>query len=121
MGERIATMGATVINVIDLERAKAFWSQLLGVEIATELPGFAWLHSQHKGGPRVALQQVDDPTPGRNRVHIDTGVADLDEAQKKIESLGGSYLEEHEFPGISWRVMADPEGNEFCIGVQRER
>lgn len=118
MGERIATVGSVVINVIDLERAKGFWTTLLGVGVAHEVPGFAWLDRQHADGAVVALQQVDTAKQGRNRVHIDTVVADLDEGQRRIEEIGGGLVEEQEVPGYRWRVMADPEGNEFCIGLR---
>jgi predicted enzyme related to lactoylglutathione lyase len=119
VGERIATVGSVVINVIDFDRAKQFWTALLGVGVAQEFPGFAWLERQHDGGIVVALQQVDTPKHGRNRVHVDTGVVDLDEGQRRIEEIGGSLVEEHEVLGYRWRIMADPEGNEFCIGVRQ--
>lgn len=119
MGERIATVGSVVINVIDLDRAKQFWTALLGVGVAEEVPGFAWLEQQHEAGIVVALQHVDTPKQGSNRVHLDTGVADLDEGQRRIEEIGGSLVEEHEVQGYHWRIMADPEGNEFCIGGRR--
>jgi predicted enzyme related to lactoylglutathione lyase len=116
MAERVAAVASVVINVIDIEREKQFWSALLGAEVSREVPGFfAWLAPQHEGGISVALQTVPDPTPGRNRLHIDTLVPDLDAAQARIVELGGSHLEDHEVSGLRWRVMADPEGNEFCI------
>jgi predicted enzyme related to lactoylglutathione lyase len=118
VSERVATVVTVVINVRDYEGAKEFWSALLGVGIAREVPGFfCWLEAQHDGGISVALQRVPDPTPGRNRVHIDTGVPDIDAAQARIVELGGSHLEDHEFGGFRWKVMADPEGNEFCIAA----
>jgi predicted enzyme related to lactoylglutathione lyase len=112
----VVQVGAVVINVLDMEREKAFWSELLGVGVAREFPGFfAWLEPQHPGGVSVALQKVESATEGRNRLHIDTAVPDLDAAQQRIEELGGTHLESQEVAGFNWRVMADPEGNEFCI------
>jgi predicted enzyme related to lactoylglutathione lyase len=115
MSEAVVTVGSVVINVVDFEREKAFWGALLGSSIAMEFPGFCWFTPQHEGGISVALQRVDDPTPGRNRVHLDTGVPDIPAAIARIEELGGSHLEDHEIAGFAWSVMADPEGNEFCI------
>lgn len=117
MAEPVVTVATVVINVVDFEQEKAFWQALLGVGVAREFPGFVWLEPQHEGGISVALQQVAEATPGRNRLHLDSGVADLDVAQASIEALGGSLVEEHEIMGFRWRVMADPEGNEFCIAV----
>jgi len=110
------TVGSVVINVVDIDRAVAFWSALLGVGPARSIPGvFVWLEPQHPGGVSVALQKVPDAKSGRNRLHLDTGVADLDGSQARIEELGGSLVETHDMGGFTWRVMADPEGNEFCI------
>jgi predicted enzyme related to lactoylglutathione lyase len=121
MTERVATLGSVVINVLDYERQKAFWSAVLGVEVAREFPGFfCWLAPQDGGGVSLALQKVEEATEGRRRLHLDTGVDDLDAAQARIEELGGSLVETHTFPGFEWRVMHDPEGNEFCIAHQTE-
>jgi predicted enzyme related to lactoylglutathione lyase len=40
----------------------------------------------------------------------------VDEARARIVKLGGSHLEE--IGGFRWKVMADPEGNEFCIAAR---
>lgn len=117
MSERVVTVGTVVINVSDIEAEKAFWSAVLGVGVAREFPGFTWLEPQHEGGVLVALQQVDDATPGGNRLHLDTSADDLEAAQARIEALGGAHLEDHEIFGFRWKVMADPEGNEFCIAA----
>lgn len=114
--DKVATIGTVVVNVVDLEVEKAFWQAVLGVGVAREFEGFfCWLEPQHPGGVQLALQKTDTLKESRNRVHIDTGVADLDEAQRRIEDLGGSMVEEHSAVGFTWRIMADPEGNEFCI------
>ena len=117
MGDPVLTVGSVVINVIDMDREKTFWSEVLGSAVATEFPGFLWFAPQREGGISVALQQVDSPTPGRNRLHLDTSVADIPAAIARIEVLGGTHLEDHELGGFNWTVMADPEGNEFCIAV----
>jgi predicted enzyme related to lactoylglutathione lyase len=118
MADRVATLGSVVINVVDYDREKAFWMSVLGVEPIQEFDGFfCWLAPQQDGGIRLALQKVDAATEGRRRLHLDTTVDDLDAAQTRIEELGGSYVETHEVPGFTWRVMHDPEGNEFCIAL----
>jgi catechol 2,3-dioxygenase-like lactoylglutathione lyase family enzyme len=116
MSEPVARMSSVVVNVSDLDRAKAFWTQLLGVDVSHEVePFFAWLTPQERGGVNLALQVSPDRKAGRNRVHVDTFVADLDAAQARIEELGGAHVEDHEVAGFRWRIMADPDGNEFCI------
>ncbi len=107
---------SVVINAADHGLLVDFWKELLGVGIARSFPPyFTWLEPQGGSGVSVAIQAVPDPTPGRNRLHLDAEVADLDEAAARIEQLGGSFVEDHEIGGFAWKVMADPEGNEFCI------
>lgn len=84
MSRSVISVRSVVINVANYEKEQAFWSQLLGVAIAREFPGFCWLEPQHQGAISVALQQVRDPTPGRNRLHLDTGVEDLGAAHARI-------------------------------------
>lgn len=114
----VPTVNSIVINTADEERLAAFWAKLLGVDIAHRVEGFIWLEPQRPGGYSVAFQQVADPTPGRRRLHLDTSVGDVDAATARIIELGGLHLETHEVPGLTWRVMSDPDGNEFCISVE---
>lgn len=111
----VGSLGSVVINVTDMERERAFWSEYLGVGVLREFPGFCWLEPQRAGGISLALQHSPDPGAPAGRLHLDTGVDDIDAAQAEIERLGGSHLEDHEIMGFHWKVMADPEGNRFCI------
>ena len=61
----------------------------------------------------MGFQRVDEPRRGKNRVHVDIEVADLVAATARIEALGGRRVEGYERGGFL--VMADPEGNEFCV------
>ena len=68
------------------------------------------------GGPRLAFQKVDDPTPGKNRVHIDFTAADLEAEVGRLVGLGATETGRHEFgEEFRWVVLADPDGNAFCV------
>jgi len=112
----IAKLGAVVIDVNNFDRVKDFWMQLLDVEVANEFPGMAFLKPQD-GTAGVTMQQVPEPKTGKNRVHPDLGVEDLGEAERRIHELGGSTVKHNEAGGFQWYVMADPDGNEFCIAA----
>ena len=118
MPEASIKVRSVVINTSDEVALAKFWTELLGVEIAREVPGFIWTKPQRSGGYSIAFQRVAAPTPGRRRLHLDTSVKDVEAASKRIIELGGSRVEDHEVPGFSWRVMADPDGNEFCIAAE---
>jgi Glyoxalase-like domain len=77
-------------------------------------------------GPRFYFQKVPEPKAGKNRVHVDlkpgVGYADLAERQRvaradaeRLVGLGARALTEHDENGEFWIVLADPEGNEFCV------
>ncbi|MEZ0448375.1 VOC family protein [Cellulomonas sp. ICMP 17802] len=79
-------------------------------------------------GPRLLFQRVPEGKTAKNRVHLDVDVgAGLDRADRparcrqrvaELERLGATQLrvfEGEEGPGSFWIVMADPEGNEFCL------
>ncbi len=57
---------------------------------------------------------------GKNRLHLDLVVEDLDTVTAEVESWGGRWLEPgrtRELEGFQWRIMTDPEGNEFDLDV----
>ncbi len=109
-------MATVVINTTDTERLAKFWQEILGVGISRQFADFfIWLEPQQGQSVGLAFQKVPDPTPGRNRLHLDTLVEDIDRTRDRIESLGGSHVEDHEMSGFRWSVMADPDDNEFCI------
>ncbi len=114
--EEIPRIGTATVNCTDPDSLAEFWGKLLDVGIARRIESFfIWLEPQRKGGMSLAFQKVEEPTPGRNRIHLDTRVGDIAGARERIESLGGSFVEDHDMMGFHWCVMADPDGNEFCI------
>ena len=114
-------MHAPQINTIaidchDPKRLAQFWTALLGVEILHDYEDFIWLTPQREGGYKLAFQQVPDPTPGKNKLHLDGYHEDLPALTKRIEELGGAFVEQHTLPSFVWNIYADPEGNVFCCG-----
>lgn len=108
-------MESVVINVVDVDRVVGFWKGLLGVDVRETAPGFVWLDRQQGATVSLAFQQVDDPTEGRNRLHIDFGTPDVEDVRARVLDTGGQEIESHEVDGFAWTVFADPEGNEFCV------
>jgi len=116
-----AKVGYLVIDAADPERLAPFWCGLLatGVDMTIGDGEFLVL-SPTEDGLTVGFQRVPEAKAGKNRLHLDLVVDDLDEATGEIEKLGGRWLEPgntRELEGFRWRCMADPEGNEFDIDV----
>ncbi|MCP3939170.1 MAG: VOC family protein [Actinomycetia bacterium] len=111
-------VGTITVNTEDLDKAVAFWSSFLGVEVLhsnTDI-GIVWLCPDTPDGVNMAFQLVATRPAPPNEVHLDIAVDDLDSAQAKIEQLGGSLVAvNHLGNGFEWRVVTDSEGNQFCI------
>ena len=68
-------------------------------------------------GPRLFFQRVPEPKAVKNRVHLDVNVGKdgVDAAVERLVAKGATRVEEVGQLGERWVVMADPEGNEFCL------
>jgi predicted enzyme related to lactoylglutathione lyase len=106
---------AEIVDVIvDCEnpnRVARFWAALLERPIDGEKGPYVWL--ERRAGIGLGFQKVLDPKATKNRMHVDVAVADMSTAVSAIEALGGRRLPGYERGGFL--VMADPEGNEFCL------
>jgi hypothetical protein len=72
--------------------------------------------------PRLLFQKVPEGKTAKNRVHLDVNVGAPDHDRARVDAhvarltrAGGSVVAEREERGERWVVMADPEGNEFCV------
>ncbi|RKS71240.1 putative enzyme related to lactoylglutathione lyase [Actinomadura pelletieri DSM 43383] len=100
-----------IIDCEDPERLALFWAQVLGRPITARTGPYVWL--ERGDGPGLGFQKVTEPKVGKNRIHFDVASPDPAAEQERVESLGGQRLQQYASGGFL--VMADPEGNEFCI------
>ncbi len=117
-------MAAFTLNVnmacADIEEMTRFWAAALGYRVSGELGPFRALSDPDGVGPKVVLQRVPDPTPGRNQLHLDLYVdapEELPAEVGRLVALGARTVDGgwHELGDESWQVMRDPEGNLFCV------
>lgn len=108
-------IAAVTIDCEDPQRLAGFWAQVLGVAVTGDYGQYVFLESGGEGKPTLAFQQVPDPTPGKNRVHVDLRADDRPAEVARLTDLGATYLTEQEMGGFAWTVLADPEGNQFCV------
>ncbi len=101
------------IDCVDPERLAAFWSRLLGREIAGRRGPYVWLKPPAAGGCGVGFQRVPERKQIKNRVHPDLRCDDLQATLELVEALGGGRVAGFEDGGFLF--VADPEGNEFCL------
>ena len=109
---------AVTLDVCDIEREAAFWGEVLGEESGPLRGGGGWLTvGSLDSAISLVLQKVPESKVVKNRCHVCFIVQDVDEAVRQIVAVGGSLVSEPR-PG-GGVTMADPEGNEFCVGAFR--
>jgi len=112
--------GLVEINVDcnDVERAAEFWAAALGWKPQRERE---WVWMSASGDPRqrdikLVFVKVPESKSVKNRVHIDVAPRGVDQAAEvaRLEQLGARRIDIGQ-GDVPWVVMADPEGNEFCV------
>jgi predicted enzyme related to lactoylglutathione lyase len=103
----------------DAYALSSFWANVLAYEPNdANAPGLTECAIvDGDGGHRLLFIEVPEAKQVKNRVHLD--VVPIDQGSKaeieRVTELGASVIAEIEEPDEHWVVLADPEGNEFCI------
>lgn len=102
-----------VVDTADPARICAWWAEVLGTEAKDHEDGYAYLDAV-PGAPFESLVFVPVPEPKtvKNRIHIDVTTPDV----QLLVDAGARVLRAQD-DEISWHVLADPDGNEFCAFV----
>ncbi|MGW0230804.1 VOC family protein [Actinopolymorpha singaporensis] len=106
-----------VIDCSDLERSAEFWTSLLGYTRAGAAVEPYQSLVPPDGGFELLLQHVLEAKQAKTRVHLDLRTRDLEAEVERARSLGAAVLTEEPIveEGWGWHVLADPDGNEFCV------
>ncbi len=104
-------INCVIIDAADPDRLAAFWSELLDRPIAGRGGPYVWL--ERRNGLGIGFQRNETAKPAKNRLHLDIESPNPAAEQARVEALGGRRLTEYDAGGFL--VMADPEGNEFCV------
>lgn len=102
------------IDTTDPEKLADWWARVLDGQLNPVAPPFFVVVSL-PDGPGLAFQKVDDPTPGKNRVHIDFSAPDMEAEVERLVGLGATETGRGNFGEFEWVVLADPDGNAFCV------
>ena len=115
------TFGVVVLGVTDRQRAIDFWCAALGYQVREDgFGGWAMVLAPPGGaGTNIALQLSETPPEDYPRLHFDLHVASLAEQEAEADrliSLGAVRVDWDRFPDDpDFIVLADTEGNRFCI------
>jgi hypothetical protein len=117
-------MHSTILNITfdctDTRAQATFWAAATGgtAHEQDSAPGHAEYAVLLPSGdmPRLYFTTVPEPKQAKNRVHLDLIPPDEDQQAElaRLVSLGATALADQP-PDVSWIILADPEGNEFCL------
>jgi catechol 2,3-dioxygenase-like lactoylglutathione lyase family enzyme len=108
-------VGAVVIDCNDFDRMLAFWRAALGYQPGPVENGFTVMKDPERRGVAVSLQAVPEPRVGKNRLHLDLFARDEEQEAARLVGLGARRVRRSDDPDDVYVVLADPEGNEFCV------
>jgi predicted enzyme related to lactoylglutathione lyase len=106
------------IDATDARTIADFWCQVLDWQVTEDEGGVVRIQD----GPdaRLAIDVCtvpDGPKTAKNRLHLDLNATDRDQDAEleRLLALGARPTDVGQGPDVSWVVLADPEGNEFCL------
>lgn len=107
-----------VLDCHDPELLAQFWAQVLGYRVTDrDETGVAIGPPEGTPSPvELLFSRIDEPKTAKLRLHIDVSPTDRDQAEElaRLEQLGAKHIDIGQGEE-SWYVLADPEGNEFCL------
>jgi predicted enzyme related to lactoylglutathione lyase len=113
VGIQISGVG---IDTNDLEGAARFWTALTGYTVESRGNDYASLSDASGKGPDLYVQLVPEDRVGKNRLHLDLVTNDRDGEVARALELGATEVKNFVEPdGSGWVVLADTDGNQFCI------
>jgi catechol-2,3-dioxygenase len=114
-----ARLTEIVIDSQDPELLAAFWCAVLGWDVVDRDEGSVEIGGPG-GGPTLLFEPVSDRKVVKNRVHLDVNPSDRDHEAEVDRIIGlGAVPVDIGQRDVDWVVLADPEGNEFCVLAER--
>jgi len=107
---------AVTIDCRDAAGLACFWAEVLAGRVRDAGNGYVAVRHGGDGTPELLFQPVRDRPTGRNRLHLDLAAPDPGAEVARVAGLGATLVEQRSDSLYIWWVMADPEGNLFCVG-----
>ncbi|TME28588.1 MAG: VOC family protein [Chloroflexi bacterium] len=104
-----------VVDARDARAIARFWAAVLGQQVLYESDDEVIVGADEHRYPGLCFVPVPEEKTLKNRLHIDLDPDDRDAEVERIIGLGARRVDIGQGPDVSWVVLADPEGNEFCV------
>ncbi len=118
MGSRWYTV---VIDAQEPASLARFWAAVLDYQILYEAPDEIDVGRDEESFPGLVFVPVPEAKAVKNRLHIDLNPDDQQAEVERLLALGARRVDVGQGDDVTWVVLADPEGNEFCVLRAREQ
>ena len=108
---------SVTFDTTDPEKSAQWWAQVAGGQLTPYVPG-EYVAVERDPGPKLLFQKVSDPTPGKNRVHLDFTAVEVESEVARLVDMGARETGRHSLGPVSWVVLVDPDGNAFCVTAE---
>lgn len=105
---------SVTVDAHDPQAQARWWAQLLGWDVREDGEG-EWAAAPAGGGPDLLFIAVPEAKTVKNRWHPDLRPDDQPAEVARAEAMGARRVDVGQTDDVTWVVLADPEGNEFCI------
>src|ERR1700724_2535117 len=111
-----------VLDCAEPKRLATFWREALDYRDYYTDANLAVLVPKEGIASPLLLQGVAEPKTGKNRMHVDIVVDDIEDEVHRLQTLGGRRIDDgvQSFGGTRWLRMSDAEQNEFCVSTGGE-
>ena len=109
------SLGMITCDSTDPAALAAWWAEQTGGTVHDPFGGAFYFVRGGDLPVQLGFQHVEDPTPGKNRLHLDLAASDVDAEVERLLGAGASLVGRHGAEDFGWVVMADPQGNQFCV------
>lgn len=107
-----------IVDSLDSEALGRWWCDVLGWVVVDDRRGEFEIRPSEDRLPGILFTEVDEPKTVKNRLHIDLRPDDQAAEVARLEKLGATRVDVGQ-GDEPWVVLADPEGNEFCVLGER--
>jgi hypothetical protein len=110
-------LAAIVIDAVRPRLIAGFWCEVLGWQVVGESEGVITIAAAAGSWPTIDVAPVPETKTIKDRVHLDLRADGISTAAEldRLYGLGARPADVGQTADASWVVLADPEGNEFCL------
>ncbi|MFE9205244.1 VOC family protein [Micromonospora sp. NPDC007230] len=107
------------VDAQDPSRLAHWWAEALGYQVVSEKPDEVEIRRAPDQLPGIVFVPVSQAKESKNRLHLDLRPANQEAEVERLVDMGARHVDIGQ-GDVGWTVLADPEGNEFCVLRERE-